>query len=126
PRLISPAFALTRFPLSGLLLVLAICAYVALPASPAWGQDEAEPAETSEEDRADEATTEGDADAASGANAVWTPADVDKHRKDSFLNWLKFVPVVLVFCFWILTGDWVNRSSQIHGLGYGKWNPIVL
>ncbi len=123
PRLISPPFALIRFPLTGLLLLLALCAYVAIPSSAAWAQEEAEPAETSEAEPPDEAAA---GDAAGNANAVWTKDDVNKHRKDSFLNWLKLIPVILVFCLWILTGDWVNRSSQIHGLGYGKWNPIIL
>lgn len=123
PRLNSSAFALMRLPVIGLLLILAVCTYVALPASRALAQ---EGAATSEAETPEEAPAGGEAAAAGGANTVWTPDDVDKHRKDSFLNWIKLIPVILVFCFWILTGDWVNRSSQIHGLGYGKWNPIVL
>lgn len=125
PRLILPACSLMRHSLIGLLLVLCCGTYVALPVSPLRAQ-EAEPADATEEESPNEPA--GNADAASGetASTVWTANDVDKHRKSSFLSWLKFIPVVLVFCFWILTGDWVNRSSQIHGLGYGKWNPIVL
>jgi type II secretory ATPase GspE/PulE/Tfp pilus assembly ATPase PilB-like protein len=29
----------------------------------------------------------------------------------------------LVLC-WVATGDWVNRDTQIFGIGYKKWNPI--
>ena len=119
PRLISPATALIRTTLSGFFLFLILGLSVALPTSMAWAQEEAEPAETT----AEEAPAE---TAAEASNAVWTTADVNRHRKDSFLNWLKIMPVVLFFCFWIVTGDWVNRSTQIHGLGYGKWNPIIL
>ena len=32
---------------------------------------------------------------------------------------------VLLVLVWVATGDWVNRDSQIFGLGYKKWNPIV-
>ncbi len=33
--------------------------------------------------------------------------------------------VAFLVLVWVRAGDWVNRSSQIHGLGYRKWNPIV-
>jgi type II secretory ATPase GspE/PulE/Tfp pilus assembly ATPase PilB-like protein len=36
-------------------------------------------------------------------------------------------PVLLgvMLMIWSSLGDWVNRDSQIFGLGYQKWNPIV-
>jgi type II secretory ATPase GspE/PulE/Tfp pilus assembly ATPase PilB-like protein len=33
--------------------------------------------------------------------------------------------VAALFVAWVGFGDWVNRDSQIFGLGYKKWNPIV-
>lgn len=39
---------------------------------------------------------------------------------------LKIVATFLVFLMWVSAGDWVSRDSQIHILGWQKWNPIVL
>ncbi|WP_442484630.1 GspE/PulE family protein [Aeoliella sp. SH292] len=59
------------------------------------------------------------------APATWTVKDMNAKRGPAPLSLLKFIPVVLLVLLWTVTGDWVNRSSQIHGLGYGKWNPII-
>jgi type II secretory ATPase GspE/PulE/Tfp pilus assembly ATPase PilB-like protein len=59
------------------------------------------------------------------APVVWTVKDMNAKRGPASLSLLKFIPVVLLVLLWTVTGDWVNRSSQIHGLGYGKWNPII-
>ncbi len=37
----------------------------------------------------------------------------------------KLLTLVLLFLMWVRAGDWINKDSQIHGLGYWKWNPIV-
>jgi len=31
----------------------------------------------------------------------------------------------MLILVWIKSGDWINQSSQLHGLGYRKWNSIV-
>ena len=33
--------------------------------------------------------------------------------------------LAMIVIAWVGLGDWVNRDSQIFGLGYKKWNPIV-
>ncbi len=38
---------------------------------------------------------------------------------------LQFLGYAVLVLIWTATGDWVNRDSQIFGLGYKKWNPIV-
>lgn len=81
------------------------------------------PAEVPGEPAADEADEA--AGTAPAPGAAWTADDVDAKRGDAYLSWLKLLPVVLLVILWTATGDWVNRSSQIFGLGYGKWNPIV-
>lgn len=43
----------------------------------------------------------------------------------AFVSWWKLLLVLLLFVFWVRTCDWVNRASQIHGLGYAKWNAVV-
>ena len=37
---------------------------------------------------------------------------------------LKLLMLVGVVWMWVAAGDWVNRDSQIHGLGYQKWSLI--
>jgi type II secretory ATPase GspE/PulE/Tfp pilus assembly ATPase PilB-like protein len=37
----------------------------------------------------------------------------------------QFAAYAALAVMWAATGDWVNRDSQIFGLGYKKWNPIV-
>ncbi len=69
-----------------------------------------------------------DGDAPPPANTAakpWTAKDVDANRRSADLSWLKLLPVLLLVLLWTATGDWVNRSSQIHGLSYAKWNPII-
>lgn len=36
----------------------------------------------------------------------------------------KLLMVVGVVWMWVAAGDWVNKDSQIHGLGYQKWSLI--
>ena len=77
------------------------------------------------EDDAEEPVEEVSDDGEEAASTAWTADDVNAKRDPGYLNLLKFIPVVLLVILWTVTGDWVNRSSQLHGLGYGKWNPIV-
>ncbi|MEM9659742.1 MAG: hypothetical protein AAF961_15380, partial [Planctomycetota bacterium] len=35
------------------------------------------------------------------------------------------VSLAALFLLWVMIGDWVNRDSQIHELGYKQWNPII-
>jgi type II secretory ATPase GspE/PulE/Tfp pilus assembly ATPase PilB-like protein len=42
-----------------------------------------------------------------------------------FVSPLKLLGVILVFLFWVGACNWVNRASQLHGLGYAKWNAIM-
>ncbi|WP_146568233.1 ATPase, T2SS/T4P/T4SS family [Posidoniimonas corsicana] len=62
---------------------------------------------------------------ADGMQDKWGDAHAMYRDTRPFVSWLKLLPVVLVFLFWIRTCDWVNRASQIHKLGYAKWNGIV-
>ncbi len=41
----------------------------------------------------------------------------------SILIMLKLLLMFLVVLMWVGAGDWVNRDSQIHKLGWHKWNP---
>lgn len=104
----------------------------------AMGQEEAAPAEAGEADPpAGDATTDsgeaapdadtdsGDATSGAPAPTAWTATQVDSNRGPAYVSWLKLIPVILLVMVWTVTSDWVNRSSQIYGLGYGKWNPIV-
>lgn len=93
----------------------------------AMGQDEAPAGEQA----SDAAPPAEDADAgtnqanAGGGSTTWSAAQVDAKRGASYISWLKLIPVLLLVMAWTVTGDWVNRSSQKYGLGYGKWNPII-
>lgn len=53
----------------------------------------------------------------------------DNHAISRFakpaVHWAKLLPIVLIYFIWVAAGDWVNRDTQIHDLGYGKWNPIL-
>lgn len=107
----------------------------------AYAQDEAPPAETNaaEADTAEPEAEQG-GEGASGeteaegqdepagsappAATAWTATQVNAKRGGWQVSWLKLIPVIILVLLWTVTGDWVNRSSQIHGLGYGKWNPI--
>ncbi len=98
----------------------------------AEGEPGAEPPVDAPADDGGEAAAEGEGEGEGDAaeppaptNVPWTADQVDKNRGPAFLSWLKLLPVILLVLMWTATGDWVNRSSQIHDLGYGKWNPIV-
>ncbi|WP_425397373.1 ATPase, T2SS/T4P/T4SS family [Aeoliella sp.] len=117
------------------LLFIALVVGLAGPTAPvAFAQEEeAQPAEGGEAgDQADDGADNADGEEAAGgdaakpaAGAVWTKAQMNAKRGPAFLSWLKLIPVILLVLLWIVTADWVNRSSQRHGLGYGKWNPII-
>ncbi len=38
---------------------------------------------------------------------------------------LKIGSLLFVFLVWVRVGDWANKDSQLFGLGYRKWNPIL-
>src|SRR5690606_17305151 len=42
------------------------------------------------------------------------------------LNWVKMLPVVLLFLFWVRSGDWINRDAQIFNLNYNVWNAAIV
>lgn len=112
------------------LLLFALVVSVVGPAAPATFAQEEGAAEAPVDDQAeapvdDQADAAAPAQGANDANAVWGKAQMNAKRGPAFLSWLKLLPVVLLVMLWILTADWVNRSSQLHGLGYGKWNPII-
>jgi len=43
----------------------------------------------------------------------------------SVLLILKPLLLFLLLLMWVGAGDWVNRDTQIHKLGWHKWNPIL-
>jgi len=43
----------------------------------------------------------------------------------SVLLILKLLLLFLTILMWVSAGDWVNRDTQIHKLGWHKWNPIL-
>lgn len=113
-----------------LLFILAFALSIGFTTSPVIAQD-ADPAEAAAPD--DQAAGEGDesADAESDtaeeppAPVEWTAKEVNGKRKSAYISWLRMLPVLLLVLLWTATGDWVNRSSQIHGLGYGTWNLVA-
>ncbi len=74
--------------------------------------------------QADQAGQAGGAKAAGGSSSK-AMTDVAKSFPLSVPAILKIVAAFLLFYIWVLVGDWVNRDSQIHELGYKKWNPII-
>lgn len=111
------------------LWLLALVVSVAGPAVPvSLAQEDAAQADGGEaQDPAggDEEVPAGPVDPAQDGGGVWGKAEMNAKRGPAFLSWLKLIPVILLVLLWIVTADWVNRSSQMHGLGYGKWNPII-
>ncbi len=109
--------------------ILSCCAALALGAGFApnlYAQEESADAEVPVDNvAADEGEGGAQPQASNDAAAAWNVAAVDANRRPATVNWLKLVPVILMVLMWTATGDWVNRSSQIHGLGYGKWNPVI-
>lgn len=81
---------------------------------------------------ADEPAESADAPAEEAAPAPVSGIDNwdDEHsifrQSDASLNWLKLVPIVILFWLWVRSGDWMNRDSQIHDLGYTTWNPAIV
>ena len=65
--------------------------------------------------------------AAAAASPAQCTADFEQRAKAisfSFPVLMKLVLLVIVFWMWVAAGDWVNRDSQIYGLGYQKWSLI--
>ncbi len=81
----------------------------------------ATPSLLAQEDRGAALSEESEGEA---GGVTWTADDVDDNRDPASLSWLRLMPMVLLVLLWTVTGDWVNRSTQVHGLGYGKWNPL--
>jgi type II secretory ATPase GspE/PulE/Tfp pilus assembly ATPase PilB-like protein len=51
-----------------------------------------------------------------------------KQVKTDSIHWptlIKTVSLALLILVWIKSSDWINFSSQLHALGYRKWNAIV-
>ena len=55
----------------------------------------------------------------------WNDAHSIPRNKRFSVSWLKLLSFWLLFLIWVRSVDWVNRDSQIHELGYGKWNLIM-
>ncbi len=114
---------------------------LAFVAAPAWAQD-AEgagggDATAVDEDVADDAVAEDGAggegvsdDGASedvdGGATASAPANKTIGNGGMLLSPLKLIAFLLVYFPWVVTCDWINRSSQEHELGYRKWNPIAV
>ena len=107
------------------LWTLIICATAVLAFAPAPQLDAQEEAPVADAP-VDDAAEDGDAaEADKPAGGPWTVKQVDGKRGPADVSLLKLIPIILLVLCWTATGDWVNRSSQIHAIGYGKWNPIV-
>ncbi len=64
--------------------------------------------------------------AVAGANNA--NANFAKLVKNDSIHWVALVKTALLAVFflaWIKTGDWINYDSQVFGIGYRKWNPII-
>ena len=72
---------------------------------------------------------EGPAEAALPAQAPkidkWNDAHSIPRNHQFSVSWPKLLIFWLLFLIWVRSVDWVNRDSQIHELGYGKWNLIM-
>ena len=55
----------------------------------------------------------------------WNDAHSIPRSKVSAVYWVKLLVIWLLFLTWVKSGDWINRDSQIFGLGYGTWNPAI-
>jgi type II secretory ATPase GspE/PulE/Tfp pilus assembly ATPase PilB-like protein len=88
----------------------------AVPA--AWAQ---EPEAENDREVAAAEDTEGETAAAAASNTASSASSAPLLASP-----LKLVAFVLVYLPWVLTVDWINRSSQQHELGFRKWNPIAI
>jgi type II secretory ATPase GspE/PulE/Tfp pilus assembly ATPase PilB-like protein len=106
--------------LSSVLTLAAIAS--AIPgATPIYAQEAATPAEAQVEGAvAPELTPPEQA----GAEAEVPSAAASPTDRPIIEIIAPFLLAMLVIA-WVGLGDWVNRDSQIFGLGYKKWNPIV-
>ncbi len=55
----------------------------------------------------------------------WNDAHSILRLKQPSVAWPKLLLVWLLFVIWVKSADWVNRDTQILGLSYGTWNPIL-
>lgn len=71
----------------------------------------------------------GQAPAAQAKANTLSPSDAFAQRiQGAEFNWpvfFKLLSLVLLLWLWIRAGGWINQDSQIHKLGYRKWNSIV-
>ncbi len=68
---------------------------------------------------------EGAAPASTAAAAAFGTTAQAKAATFPWATIAQFAAYAALAVIWAATGDWVNRDSQIFGLGYKKWNPIV-
>jgi type II secretory ATPase GspE/PulE/Tfp pilus assembly ATPase PilB-like protein len=94
-----------------------------LPAPAAWAQEE-QPADAAP---ADDAAAPVEAAPAPPPPQLdkWNDAHSIPRSKISAVYWVKLLVIWLLFLVWVKSGDWINRDSQIFGLGYGTWNPAI-
>jgi type II secretory ATPase GspE/PulE/Tfp pilus assembly ATPase PilB-like protein len=55
----------------------------------------------------------------------WNDAHSVWRARSGFFSWVRILVIWLLFLIWVKSADWVNRDSQIIGMGYGLWNPVV-
>jgi type II secretory ATPase GspE/PulE/Tfp pilus assembly ATPase PilB-like protein len=94
-----------------------------LTAPVAWAQEE-QPADAAPADDAVAIPAEA-APAPPPQLDKWNDAHSIPRSKISAVYWVKLLVIWLLFLLWVKSGDWINRDSQIFGLGYGTWNPAI-
>lgn len=79
------------------------------------------------EERADPEGDVGSAEAAvpAGNKDKWDDEHSIFRLKSPSISWLKLSLLVFLFWLWVRTGDWINSDTQIYGIGYGTWNPVI-
>ena len=50
---------------------------------------------------------------------------IPRSKTGPHIYWPKLLVIWLLFVMWVKSGDWINRDSQIFGMGYGTWNPAI-
>ena len=92
-------------------------------------QDPVDAPEAGEKETGEDVAGEGPAEAALPAQAPkidkWNDVHSIPRNRQFSVSWLKLLIFWLLFLIWVRSVDWVNRDSQIHELGYGKWNLIM-
>jgi len=115
-------------------LSLLICGLLAVGSIATLARAQQDPADAPDNNRQDapadqDVAGEGPAEAALPAQAPkidkWNDVHSIPRNRQFSVSWLKLLIFWLLFLIWVRTVDWVNRDSQIHELGYGKWNLIM-